>query len=172
MLTVVIGPPDCGKSAFAEDLAVKSGFSNRYYLATMKIMDEAGKERIKKHRMARLGKGFVTIEEPVDILSCLKEIPDPADSVVLLECMANLTGNLMFGPVGRGDVSARAIRMVRELEIYVGELIVVSSEYEPDAGDDEETADYKRALNIVNIKLYSAADKVYNMSNYKNNRKI
>ncbi len=167
MLTVVIGPPDCGKSAFAEDLAVKSGFSNRYYLATMKIMDEAGKERIKKHRMARLGKGFVTIEEPVDILSCLKEIPDPADSVVLLECMANLTGNLMFTPSGIGDVSTRALNMIWEFEIYVGSLIVVSSEYEPDAGDDEETAGYKKVLNEVNIKLLSMADKVYNMSHYQ-----
>ena len=163
MLTLVIGPPDSGKSRFAEDLAVKSGCGKRYYIATMKVMDEAGKNRIRKHRAQRLGKGFITIEEPDDITAAVNDIDSPEDSVVLVECLANLVGNVMHK---RGDVIPAVIRQIRKLESEVCEVIVVTSEYEPESSDDEETSIYKKLLNEVNITITKTADIVYDMSHY------
>ena len=56
MITLVIGRPESGKSLIAEDIVCGLSCENRYYLATMLVYDEAGKERIKKHRSQREGK--------------------------------------------------------------------------------------------------------------------
>ena len=63
MVVLVVGVPDSGKSALAESVALElSGENKRIYLATMEVLDEAGYERVKKHRKLRKGKGFFTIE--------------------------------------------------------------------------------------------------------------
>ena len=77
MITLVIGKPDSGKSELAEELALSGGYKNRYYIATMKVMDEAGKARVEKHRKMREGKGFVTLEIPLFIEDALDDIRDP-----------------------------------------------------------------------------------------------
>ena len=48
--------------------------------------------RILRHRQMRAGKGFETVERYTD----LKGLKLDPDSVVLLECMSNLTANEMF----------------------------------------------------------------------------
>ncbi len=93
MLKLITGPPDSGKSLKAEKLAVQGGRKNLYYLATMKVMDEEGSDRVKKHRAQREGKGFATIEQPYDIIKALDVIKAPKESTVLLECLSNLVGN-------------------------------------------------------------------------------
>ena len=93
MLRLITGPPDSGKSLKAEELAVQGGRKNLYYLATMKVMDEEGSDRVKKHRAQREGKGFATIEQPYDIIKALDVIKAPKESTVLLECLSNLVGN-------------------------------------------------------------------------------
>ncbi|MCR5232464.1 MAG: adenosylcobinamide-GDP ribazoletransferase [Lachnospiraceae bacterium] len=93
MLKLITGPPDSGKSLRAEELAVQGGRKNLYYLATMKVMDAEGSDRVKKHRAQREGKGFATIEQPYDIIKALDVIKAPKESTVLLECLSNLVGN-------------------------------------------------------------------------------
>ncbi len=93
MIKLITGPPDSGKSLRAEELAVQGGRKNLYYLATMKVMDEEGSDRVKKHRAQREGKGFATIEQPYDIIKALDVIKAPKESTVLLECLSNLVGN-------------------------------------------------------------------------------
>ena len=68
MIYLVIGTQNSGKSELAENLSMETGDSSRLYLATMKIYDEAGRERVKKHRQQREGKGFVTIEQELNVL--------------------------------------------------------------------------------------------------------
>jgi adenosyl cobinamide kinase/adenosyl cobinamide phosphate guanylyltransferase len=41
MIILVVGGQNSGKSEFAEGLVVKSGADRRYYLATMKVCDDA-----------------------------------------------------------------------------------------------------------------------------------
>ncbi len=64
MLVTVTGGSGSGKSAYAEQTAVRLAEGGRLlYLATM-MRDGAGaQERIRRHRALRSGKGFLTIEK-------------------------------------------------------------------------------------------------------------
>ena len=54
------GGSACGKSSYAESLAVRLN-GPRYYLAAMQPYGEGGAEKIARHREMRRGKGFETI---------------------------------------------------------------------------------------------------------------
>ena len=98
MMISVIGTPDSGKSKKAEDIICRlAGDERKYYIATMIPYGDDGEKRVKKHRDMRAGKGFITIEQPMDVHLALDEIPNPEGANVLLECMANLAANEMFG---------------------------------------------------------------------------
>ena len=91
-MILITGGSASGKSAFAEDKLLSFGDKKRYYLATMAVWDEECRERIRRHRIERSGKGFSTIEKPVD----LKDVSLPGGSAALLECVSNLTANELF----------------------------------------------------------------------------
>ncbi|MFR6589375.1 MAG: bifunctional adenosylcobinamide kinase/adenosylcobinamide-phosphate guanylyltransferase [Gallintestinimicrobium sp.] len=78
---------------------------NRIYIATMQPMDNECLARIEKHRGMRAQKNFQTVE----CYTGLKQVRVPKDSVVLLECMSNLTANEIYAPegVGRRSVQRR-----------------------------------------------------------------
>ena len=170
MITLVIGKPDSGKSKLAEDMAVNGDHKNRYYIATMMIMDEAGEKRVEKHRKMRENKGFITLEIPHDISTASELMDDPEESVVVLECIPNLVGNAMHDDTNmawmayQGDVFerefARAVTgRVTELAGKVCDMIVVSAHFDPDPSDDEETVLYKRLVDTVNNELRKVAGK-------------
>ena len=92
MLILVTGGSGSGKSAFAEDRVLSLGEAKRIYIATMHPFDQESFKRIERHRKMRAGKGFDTIE----CYTGLKDVQISGDSVVLLECMSNLTANEMF----------------------------------------------------------------------------
>ena len=69
-MITVIGSATSGKSEASENIAVNIAKENNkqlIYLATMESESAAAKERIKKHRNLRKDKGFITIEEQVDV---------------------------------------------------------------------------------------------------------
>lgn len=172
MMILVMGRGDSGKSSLAEQLACECGLSRRYYIATMKVLDEDGKARIKKHRLMRSGKGFVTLEIPVDIENAPEYMDDPADAVVLLECVTNLVGNMMHEPAWHDmlisgssareeDFVRKVVSKVDTLEQQVPLLIAVTGTYEAEETDDEDTAIFKRLLHEVNLALSRKARKIY-----------
>lgn len=102
MIVLVLGGPKSGKSLLAEELCLALGDSEKYYLATMRVMDHEGALRVEKHRKQREGKGFVTIERGRDITGAVKDMAHPEAATVLLECVSNLVGNELFeNPVWR-----------------------------------------------------------------------
>ena len=105
MIRLVIGTHGSGKSALAENLAMKTGDPFRIYLATMKVLDDEGKERVARHRRQREGKGFVTIEKEYGICDILERIEKPMETTLLLECVANLVGNEMYDNPKHGIVA-------------------------------------------------------------------
>ena len=136
MTTLVIGTQNSGKSALAEDLALRTEDLNRYYVATMKLCDEDAIRRVQKHRAMRAGKGFVTIECETGLRSVTDVIENPAKATVLLECMANLVGNEMHENGILTDMvdaeceafASRLVGDVCDLAYRVHNLIVVSNE--------------------------------------------
>lgn len=176
MMTLVTGRSNSGKSEFAENLVLKDGFSRRYYIATMLVMDEEAATRRERHRKSRRGKGFETLEIPCLIDAAPSLMADPKNCSVLLECVANLVGNIMHSDEWEkriknasaetvDDLSDNIVRLITDLASSVGNLTVVSlvCDDESDKTGDEETKLYLFILDNVNRRLSRIADKVYNL---------
>ncbi len=171
MITLITGRPDSGKSFIAEDIAMNEEGGAVYYIATMKVMDEAGRLRVEKHREQRKGKGFVTVEAPMDILKVTERMENPKEAVVLLECLANLAGNELYdnkerpwaGDIENTDENVFIKTLTDDIEALsdrVKHLIVVTSEYTTDEESDKMTRLYISLLNGLNRKVATIADSV------------
>lgn len=182
MITFISGKPNSGKSLKAEELAM-SFDGPRFYVATMKIMDDDGRKRVEKHRKQREGKGFITIECEYGIDRVIPLIRDltgtgisneitgdgekaPVRAAVLLECIANLVGNELYdnpdrpwskdpSGVDRDEFRRLILKDIKSLAGSVSDLIIVSSRYESEASDDPMTGLYLSLLNALNIDIQS-----------------
>ena len=169
MISLIIGEPDSGKSALAEELALNGGYPRVCYLATMLVMDEAGERRRDKHRKMREGKGFFTLEIPYRVDRAVSQIEDPGACTVLLECLSNLVGNEMHEDPERKDLWKRddgsafteaILSDLLALADSVAHLIIVTNEYRTDASYDGETQSYIRLLSMLNRALIPHAREV------------
>lgn len=149
-LQLILGPNNSGKSLFAEELAMKSADSPRYYIATMIPQNEENDLRIEKHRKQRARKGFTTIEEPWDIHT----LSFPEDAVVLLEDASNLLANGIF--LHGSDVDETFSRIMT-LADKCRQLILVNISGLTEGDYDKETNDYIRQMNQLNERLEQAA---------------
>ncbi|MCD8190006.1 MAG: bifunctional adenosylcobinamide kinase/adenosylcobinamide-phosphate guanylyltransferase [Clostridiales bacterium] len=157
MMTLVSGGAGSGKSAYAESLIVQSAATPRIYLATMQAWGEEGRQRVERHRRLRAGKGFFTVEQPLN----LTEVELPQGSAVLLEDLSNLTANECFGGAGFAGAEQRILTGVDALRAQAGELVVVTNEIFSDGVIyPPETARYLDILARLNRQLAAQADRV------------
>lgn len=154
MIALITGGSGSGKSAYAEDLAIRQRAETYVYLATMQRYDDAETHRrIDRHRQMRAGKGFVTIEQPMDLDSAAL----PPHACVLLECLPNLVANEMFG----GGDCARIPGALRRLAARCDSLIVVTDNVFSDGVTyDEGTARYLQCLAECQHTAAAMADAV------------
>lgn len=178
MITFICGGIKCGKSDLAESVALDGVYANRYYIATMKVVDEDSARRREEHIKRREGKGFITLEIPTLIGAAPDLMAKPKESVVLLECVANLVGNVMHEPEWEdrikcadsesGDEFVRSMTaLITGLSEEVGHIIVVSSEYPKEESDDEDTTLYKELLDAVNTRLSRICNRYYRLPEKK-----
>lgn len=185
MYYLVTGGAGSGKSEYAEELALSlvDKDDHLYYIATMyPYDDEETNRRIERHRNLRAGRGFVTIERPVEISKVLDEIkisggvttkdnsvqdtislsyicPYLKSSVVLLEDLTNLYANESYQTNGHPH---EIIEPLRELSANVKALIVVTNELYCDGNQyPEETMGFLRELALINRSIAKDADKVF-----------
>ncbi len=161
MITLMTGGSACGKSSYAESLAVRLS-TPRYYLAAMQPFGEGGAQKVEKHRRMRAGKGFETIERYRDYASL-----DFAEKggTALLECICNLTANEMFSDDGTmSDPYEKVISGVKHIAGQCDNLIIITNDVGSDTGGyGEGTMRYVRALGRINIALAEMADNVYEL---------
>ena len=163
-MTLIIGGSGSGKSAYAEDYMVSiSEDRKKYYIATMQIYDEEGKRKVERHRMLRGGKGFSTIEQPVDIGKAAEKM-EAEDRTALLECVSNLTANEMLSGEVPGTEEAITEKIVGGIAVLNRELthlvIVSNNVFEDGNVYDKTTMAYIRAMGRINQKLAEMADEV------------
>ena len=163
-MTLIIGGSGSGKSAYAEDYMISiSEDRKKYYIATMQIYDEEGKRKVERHRMLRGGKGFSTIEQPVDIGKAAEKM-EAEDRTALLECVSNLTANEMFSGEVPGTEEAITEKIVGGIAVLNRELthlvIVSNNVFEDGNVYDKTTMAYIRAMGHINQKLAEMADEV------------
>ena len=164
MMTLIIGGSGSGKSAYAEDYTISlSEDRKKYYIATMQIYDEEGKRKVERHRMLRGGKGFSTIEQPIDIGKAAEKMED-GERTALLECISNLTANEMFLGEIPGTEEVITEKIVGEIAVLNRELthlvIVSNNVFEDGNVYDKTTMAYIRAMGRINQKLAEMADEV------------
>lgn len=189
MITLVIGGSGSGKSAYAEQMAVKAaGNGSLYYVATMQVYDEEGKKKVERHQKMRAGKGFLTIEQPRKLKEAAKKVATekvsagkvsagkvaaervPAGKIVLLECMSNLVANEMFSEENLSAVMDEAkikqlsheiISGVTALQDSCDILIIVTNQiFEDGIRYDASTMAYIRLLGDVNRQIAERAEQV------------
>ena len=158
MMVLIIGGSGSGKSAYAEEYIGRlSGKSNKYYLATMQVFDEEGKKKVSRHQRLRKNKGFLTIEQPIDI-----------EKTLPLECISNLTANEMFlsedtkkQTRSYTEVTNSVVEGIRSLKQKAGHLVIVTNNiFEDGIVYEEGTMEYLRAIGSINEKLADMADEV------------
>lgn len=163
MIHLVYGGSGSGKSEYAESLIMACSSSDRrYYIATMEAYGEEGKKRVERHRALRAGKGFQTIECPLDIASSLSRISHPEQAAVLLECVSNLVANEMFDSAGgETQIVGRITEGIRALASRTEHLIIVSvNVFEDGTSYGEETRRYMEYLGQVNAAAAALSDHV------------
>lgn len=150
----VFGGMSSGKSRIAEELALGLQ-GERIYLATMENTSDASRERIKKHRQMRAGKGFVTIEKEKHLSKLFLY-----NKVVLLECVSNLLANTMFdGKDVHGiqycveTVMADILHVSKENELLVVGNDVFGTDFVSETPYDSLTKQYIQALYEIHTQL-------------------
>ncbi|MCR5665294.1 MAG: bifunctional adenosylcobinamide kinase/adenosylcobinamide-phosphate guanylyltransferase [Eubacterium sp.] len=157
MITMVYGGSGSGKSEFAEELCMKEN-GEKYYIATMQPYGEEGKKRIERHRALRAGKGFITIEQYVD----MQNAPIEQSKVVLLECLSNLVANEVFRKTRKEDTAQYIYEGICKLQERTNHLVVVTNDVFTDGNHyDETTREYMKVLGCVNRMLAKDAQHIY-----------
>ena len=181
MITLVTGGSGSGKSAYAESL-LSSCEGIRYYIATMQIYDAEGEKKVERHRKLRAGKGFLTIESPMNVgkiqFVCAGESGQAQYRLeaerkgqcssekksALLECMSNLTANEMFtkdGMKSEEEVVEKIVSEIQTLSQKLDNLVIVTNNvFEDGVIYDAGTMEYLRALGRINAALARLADRV------------
>ncbi|MCR5847593.1 MAG: bifunctional adenosylcobinamide kinase/adenosylcobinamide-phosphate guanylyltransferase [Lachnospiraceae bacterium] len=167
MIITVIGGNASGKSELAEDMLERlAEDEKKYYIATMKVgNDEENMERVKKHRLSRKDKNFVTIEKCVDVNKALEEMDADSIKHALLECVSNLVANEMFFDVSvrdKDETTKKVISDIGKLSDKTDNLVIVSNNvFEGGNAYDVYTLNYLEALAKVNAHLSEISDEVY-----------
>ncbi len=154
MMILITGGSGCGKSSYAEKLAVNLPMP-RYYIAAMKPYDDECLRKIDRHRRLRAEKGFETIEQHTDLNTITI-----SGGTALLECMCNLTANEMFDDEGNcHDVYDKIINEIMHLKSQFDNLIIVTNDVGNDCHEyDSGTMNYITTLGRLNCTLAQDSD--------------
>ena len=155
MLILVHGANNSGKSRYAESLIARLG-QQRYYLATMRPVGEAGAQRIAKHRRQRAAANFITLELPTRLEAAVL----PPQAVALLEDASNLLANAYFEQQASVET---VLADILALAARIRHLVVVSISGLQAQDYDGETRNYVEMLHQLNQALAAQATLVFQL---------
>ena len=172
MTVFISGGCKNGKSSIAEKCCVNlANGGPLYYIATMQSFDEEDDERIRRHRASRAGKGFETLEQPFDILGCLKKSDAEHGTYILDSVTALMINELYKGTGAMGEdtydqtsdqnaaerVSEELTKLCRSVKIIVFVSDFIYSEAD---AYSEYTQEFLKALSTVDKALAKECDAV------------
>jgi len=134
-IILVTGGTRSGKSAFAQRSA-EEAVGEKLYIATCppdRGDDPEMAARISRHKDDRLGRGWQTVEEPLDLCGGLRAGKDTP--LILVDCLTLWVSNLMFhydnagkGAFGEDEMALLAKALLREAGGQSGTLWLVTNE--------------------------------------------
>jgi len=120
---LVLGGARSGKTAFAEQLAIRSG-SRPAYLATAEALDAEMRDRVESHKAGRAAR-FTTFEEPLALPETLLRVSSEHD-VILVDCLTLWITNLLMA---NEDVAKAVSELGATLvQLKASKVILVSNE--------------------------------------------
>jgi adenosylcobinamide kinase/adenosylcobinamide-phosphate guanylyltransferase len=156
MIILVTGGIKSGKSRRALDIAREewnvSPAAPVSFIATAEALDDEMKIRIKRHQEERMDRGFITIEEPLELDRAIAA----ALPRVLVDCLPLWVNNVMY--YKREEDFSRllddSIRNMRDCIVVTNETGLGNVPF------DELTRRYNLLLAEANRKIAAAADRV------------
>jgi adenosylcobinamide kinase/adenosylcobinamide-phosphate guanylyltransferase len=129
-IILATGGARSGKSAYVQNLA-ESLLGNKVFIATCPTPRGEDAEmlaRVERHRQDRLGAGWLTVEEGLDLEGVLAGNPDV--QVMLVDCLTLWISNLMQAlPVlDEDEMAVRCRKLVATCRKRAGTVIFVSNE--------------------------------------------
>jgi len=130
-LILVTGGSRSGKSAFGQTLA-ESLPGPRAFVATCPVIDPEMNERIRRHREARAGRGWETLEEPLELAEAFRRAAGHA--VVLVDCLTLWINNAMYAAEQTGaelsedDIARRARAVLDAARAHGGTVLFITNE--------------------------------------------
>ena len=121
-ITLILGGARCGKSAYAEKLAINNG-RQKIYIATAELLDSEMQKRIALHQERR-GEDWNTLEIPLALADAITS-PDYKNSVILVDCLTLWLSNLLhYG----WDVNTTTEKLAHSITQTEANIILVSNE--------------------------------------------
>ncbi|MFH1076811.1 MAG: bifunctional adenosylcobinamide kinase/adenosylcobinamide-phosphate guanylyltransferase [Pseudomonadota bacterium] len=121
---LITGGCRSGKSEYALGLAEAS--ANRVFIATAEAKDHEMAERIERHKLRR-GKGWKTVEEPLNLTAALLEHRNDA-GVVVIDCLSLWLSNMILRGDGHEYILAQIKELAQEVQNAASNLIIVTNE--------------------------------------------
>lgn len=153
-VSLVLGGARSGKSRFAEQLA-DAHDGPRNYIATAEAFDAEMTARIARHRAEREGRGWTTLEAPLDPAAALTALR----GFVLLDCVTVWLGNLMHH--GRA-IAAEVDALLAAVAASPARIVLVSNEVGLSIVPENALARrFRDEQGLANQRLAAVADEVF-----------
>lgn len=152
----ILGGARSGKSSFALNEASKIK-GQKAYIATAEALDSEMQQRIEEHKRNR-GNDWDTFEEPIEIVSLIKDIHKKYD-VILIDCLTLWLSNLMHS---NKKIENEIQSFCSSLFTVHCSLFTVSNEVGMGIVPDNEVARrFRDFAGFLNQKISEIADEVY-----------
>jgi len=154
----VTGGCRSGKSRYALDYA-NQHFSKKLFLATCEVLDEEMAQRIENHKKAR-GPEWKTIEEPLHIVSKIKEYEGDAE-IILIDCLTLWLYNLLIKWDNDLKIIGETEKLITMIKQSPTSFILVSNEVGMGiVPADPLSRRYRDLLGTMNQRMAEALDTV------------
>ena len=121
---LVTGGARSGKSRYALERALT--YRSKAFIATAEAVDAEMADRIAMHKKER-GKAFLTVEEPADVATAVRRLPQHVE-VAVIDCLTVWLANLMHRFGCRQDTYPAVDALLDLLDRPPCDLILVSNE--------------------------------------------
>ncbi|MEM9320772.1 MAG: bifunctional adenosylcobinamide kinase/adenosylcobinamide-phosphate guanylyltransferase [Pseudomonadota bacterium] len=152
-ISLVIGGAASGKSDWAEGFAHGSGMA-KVYIATAEAGDDEMAVKIAVHRRKRMGRGWRTVEAPLDLPHVLSQID--VEEIAVIDCATFWLANTRASGRPWRDAISELVGVMQQCP---APLVMVTNELGQGIVPAEpEARAFRNAHGEMNQKLAEAAD--------------
>ncbi len=166
-IVLITGGCRSGKSRYAQQFA-ESLPGKRVYIATCPVDDDDDemRRRVEAHRKDRAGKGWQTIEQPLELSKAVSQAGAGGD-VLLVDCLTLWVSNLMYraeqagADFGESQIEACGKELIDACRAIPATIIFVTNEVGMGIVPDNALARrYRDLVGRLNQTIARAADDV------------